>query len=215
MATNIERAIAFLREQFDQSEYLAARPEGKKYRLEHTMRVANIGKEIAQGENLDEEALVLGCLLHDLSHTETWDGEDGWLNHGRLAAKMARPFLETLDLSPEQVDEICYGIAIHVDDQADFPGERSPLALSIGDADNIDRFDVYRIHEQLSQASFLTLPYGEQLDRTSGYLAKLEKYKELAFATKTATKLWRDRIDFQIQFFTKLKAQLEASVGLL
>ncbi len=47
MATNIERAIAFLREQFDQSEYLAARPEGKKYRLEHTMRVANIGKEIA------------------------------------------------------------------------------------------------------------------------------------------------------------------------
>ena len=84
---------------------------------------------------------------------------------------MARPFLETLDLSPEQVDEICYGIAIHVDDQADFPGERSPLALSIGDADNIDRFDVYRIHEQLSQASFLTLPYGEQLDRTSGYLS--------------------------------------------
>lgn len=133
MATNIERAIAFLREQFDQSEYLAARPEGKKYRLEHTMRVANIGKEIAQGENLDEEALVLGCLLHDLSYAETRDGEHGWLNNGHQAAKMARPFLETLDLSPEQVDEICYGIAIHVDDQADFPGERAmrPVMLML------------------------------------------------------------------------------------
>lgn len=214
MGTNIERTVAFLKDQFDRSAFLATRPAGKKYRLEHTMRVANIGRQIARGENLDEEALVIGCLLHDLSYAETFY-ENNWLNHGRQAAHMARPFLETLDLSPEQVNEICYGIAIHVDDQADFPGERSPLALSIGDADNIDRFDVYRIHERLSSQSFLTLSHEEQLSTATELLTKLEKYKELEFATKTATKLWRDRISFQIQFFTRLKAQLEASTALL
>jgi putative nucleotidyltransferase with HDIG domain len=211
---NIARTVEFPKDQFDRSAYLTAHPGDKKYRLEHTMRVANIGRQIAQGENLDEEALVIGCLLHDLSYAETFQDND-WLNHGRQAARMARPFLESLDLTREQVEEICYGIAIHVDDQADFPGERSPLALSIGDADNIDRFDVYRIHEQLSHASFLTLPYDEQLERVDQYLLKLGKYQELEFATKTATKLWRDRVDFQIQFFTRLKDQLEASADVL
>ncbi|HPT83367.1 MAG TPA: HD domain-containing protein [Limnochordia bacterium] len=214
MGTNIERTIAFLKDQFDRSAFLADRPQDKKYRLEHTLRVANIGRQIAQGENLDEEALIIGCLLHDLSYAEVFH-ENDWRNHGRQAAKMARPFLETLDLSPEQIEEICYGIAIHVDDQADFPGERTPLALSIGDADNIDRFDVYRIHEHLSNSSFLTLSYEEQLQSVTELLSKLEKYKQLEFATKTATDLWRDKVGFQIQFFTRLKAQLEASVKLL
>ena len=214
MGTNIERTIAFLKDQFDRSAFLADRPQDKKYRLEHTLRVANIGRQIAQGENLDEEALIIGRLLHDLSYAEVFH-ENDWRNHGRQAAKMARPFLETLDLSPEQIEEICYGIAIHVDDQADFPGERTPLALSIGDADNIDRFDVYRIHEHLSNSSFLTLSYEEQLQSVTELLSKLEKYKQLEFATKTATDLWRDKVGFQIQFFTRLKAQLEASVKLL
>ena len=214
MGTNIERTIAFLKDQFDRSAFLADRPQDKKYRLEHTLRVANIGRQIAQGEDLDEEALIIGCLLHDLSYAEVFH-ENDWRNHGRQAAKMARPFLETLDLSPEQIEEICYGIAIHVDDQADFPGERTPLALSIGDADNIDRFDVYRIHEHLSNSSFLTLSYEEQLQSVTELLSKLEKYKQLEFATKTATDLWRDKVGFQIQFFTRLKAQLEASVKLL
>lgn len=48
MATNIERTVAFLKEQFDRSAFLASRPEDKKYRLEHTMRVANIGRQIAR-----------------------------------------------------------------------------------------------------------------------------------------------------------------------
>src|SRR5690625_5120751 len=103
------------------------------------MRVAYIGRQIAKGEGFDQEVLVIGCLLHDLSYVQYFVEEDDWLNHGRNAAKLARPFLETLSLSSAQVDEICYGIAIHVDDEADFKGERSPLALSIGDADNIDR----------------------------------------------------------------------------
>jgi hypothetical protein len=59
------------------------------------------------------------------------------------------------------------------------------------------------------------LPYEEQLNSVIQTLSRLEKYRILELATKRAAKLWRDRIDFQIQFFTRLKAQLEASDALL
>lgn len=212
MAQNISRTVDFLRQQFDQGEYMSKNPADKKYRLEHTMRVANIGRQIAKGEGLDEEALVIGCLLHDLSYVGTFTSDDDWLNHGRNAAKMARPFLETLDLSQEKVEEICYGIAIHVDDEADFPGERSPLALSIGDCDNIDRFDAYRIHETLKNRAFTDLSCDEQVEYVTNVLERLNKYIDMQMGTETATTLWKERIAFQIEFFNRLQAQLEASV---
>jgi len=59
-----------------------------------------------------------------------------------------------IGINPSEVDEICYGIAIHVDGKSDFKGEKTPLALSIGDADNIDRFDVYRIYDGLRYHKF-------------------------------------------------------------
>ena len=93
--------------------------------------------------------------------------------------------------------------------RADSPGS------CIADADNIDRFDVYRIHEHLSNLSFLTLPYAEQLRSVTEHLSKLRSTEHLEFATKTATELWRVKIDFQIQFFTRLASQLEASIDLL
>ena len=212
MAQNISRTVDYLRQQFDQSEYMSKNPADKKYRLEHTMRVANIGRQIAKGEGLDEEALVIGCLLHDLSYVGTFTSDDDWLNHGRNAAKMARPFLETLDLSQEKVEEICYGIAIHVDDEADFPGERSPLALSIGDCDNIDRFDAYRIHETLKNRAFTDLSFDEQVEYVTNVLERLNKYIDMQMGTETATTLWKERIAFQIEFFNRLQVQLEASV---
>lgn len=53
MNTNITRAIEFLKEQFEKSDYLSKNEKSKHYRIEHTMRVANIGKEIAiqEGSN--------------------------------------------------------------------------------------------------------------------------------------------------------------------
>lgn len=214
MEKNISKTIDFLKEQFDSSAYMSKNPKSKKYRLEHTMRIANIGKEIARKEGLNEESLIIGCLLHDISYRDDFHSEKDWLDHGRNAAKIARPFLETLELSNEQVDEICYGIAIHVDDESDFPGERTPLAKSIGDCDNIDRFDAFRIYENLEYKSFSELPYKEQMEYVIGVLGKLHKYMDMQFATKTATDMWIDKITFQIQFYERLKSQLESSVSI-
>lgn len=212
MNTNVTKAIEFLKEQFEKSDYMSKNEKSKQYRFEHTMRVANIGKEIALQEGLDEEALVLGCILHDISYMEDFNTEEDWLNHGRNAAKISRPFLESLGLKKEKIDEICFGIAIHVDDEADFPGERSPLAVSIGDCDNIDRFDVYRIYENMQNASFSSMSCQEQFDYVDKVLTKLDKYLNMKMATKTATSMWVDKISFQIQFYERLKSQLEWSV---
>lgn len=179
------------------------------------MRVANIGKIIAENEGLDVETLTIGCLLHDISYVNTFDTEEDWLNHGRNAAKIARPFLETLQFSESRVNEICYGIAIHVDDKSDFRGEATALAVSIGDCDNIDRFDVFRIYENLENKSFSKLPYQEQLEYILKYIDGLNRLKDMKMATTIAKKMWVDKINFQIEFYERMKAQFEYSKNII
>jgi len=206
----IEKAEALLKQQFDESDYLNEHPDSKAYRIEHTYRVANIGREIARNEAFDETEMVIACLLHDISYCEVF-GENGWLEHGRRAACIARPFLAELGLTEERINEICYGIAIHVDDKADFAGERTPFALSIGDADNIDRFDVYRIHETLDNDGFLGMAFEQKLQYCQKRLTRLRELIGMQMGTKTAEKMWRSRLSFYISFYEKLERQLEYS----
>ena len=211
MNNNIEKTKAFLLQRFDESPYYADHEDEKAYRLEHSMRVANLGERIARAENLDVEALVIACLLHDVSYCEEFKNREDKLNHGRRSAAIARPFLESLNLEPERVQEICYGIAIHVDDQADFEGERTPLAISVSDADNLDRFDAYRIYLDLEWKAFSKRPIAEKKETVTNTLEKLEKYLQVEFGTSFATQLWVERITFYRTFYQKLLTQLERS----
>ena len=212
MTAREEKAVAFLREKLKESPYFIKKPEAEHYRLEHTFRVAAIGREIARAEGLDEEKVVLGCILHDVSYCREFHGHADWKNHGREAAKIARPFLTELGLAHAAVEEICYGIAIHVDNEADFDGERTAVALTIGDADNIDRFDAYRIYETLDGIDFRKMPLQEKIVHVEATLEKLEDHMKLHFATETATKLWRERVSFYREFYRRLAGQFRASV---
>ncbi len=147
--TSLEQAEQFLKETYEKSEYLTAHPADKMYRLEHSYRVANIAREIARKEGLPQEELTIAGLLHDISYCDAFRSEEDWMDHGRKSARMVRDFLEKAGFSREMTEEICYGIAIHVDGEADFAGERTAFAQTVGDADNIDRFDAYRIYEKL------------------------------------------------------------------
>ena len=99
MGQNIYKTIEFLKDEFDKSAYLSKNQRLKEYRLGHSIRVANIGKEIAIKEGLDEEALIIGGLLHDISYINEFRSEEDWENHGRCSAKIAKRFLVTLELS--------------------------------------------------------------------------------------------------------------------
>ena len=210
----IAKTEEFLKEKLDSGLYLNAHPDAKAYRLEHTYRVANIGKQIAVEEGFDETEMVIACLLHDVSYCEEF-GEDGWMEHGRLSARIARPFLEELGLAEDRINDICYGIAIHVDDKADFEGERTAFALSVGDADNIDRFDVYRIHEGLANEGFIGKSFEDKSEYAVKRLARLKELKDLPMATKAAERMWKERLDFYISFYEKLVDQLNSSKSIL
>lgn len=112
------------------------------YRWQHTLRVTNIGKQLAEEEGANMEVVAAACLLHDMAH---FDDDDSYRDHGRLAAHISRPFLGEIGYSSEDVDAICYAVAVHVDGKADFESPATLEADIVSDADNIDRFGAYRI----------------------------------------------------------------------
>ena len=206
----VKKAEEFLRLKFDGGAYLNAHPDAKTYRIEHSYRVANIGLRIALEEGFDGTETVVACLLHDVSYCEDFGG-DGWREHGRRSARIARPFFEELGFPEDRIAVMCYGIAIHVDDEADFPGERTPFALTIGDADNIDRFDAYRIHETLRDDGFIEKSPDEKEEYVKKRLSRLRELTGMPMGTKTAGEMWRSRIDFYISYYEKLADQLKNS----
>ena len=177
--------------------------------------MANIAKAIARREGFDVTHAVIAGLLHDIAYCEKMTTEEDWKNHGRRSAAMARPFLESLELSSDTVNEICYGIAIHVDDQADFVWRRSPFCETVGDADNIDRFDAYRIYETLQSQHFSELPLAEKREKVESVLEKLNRLRSMKFGTTTACEIWAQRIEYYSSFYQKLRRQLANSSGIL
>ena len=123
--------------------------------------------------------------------------------------------LELIEKTEAFLKHICYGIAIHVDDKADFAGERTPFALSVGDADNIDRFDVYRIHETLCGDDFINMTFEQKLQYSQKRLGRLRELLEMPMGTKTAEELWKSRLSFYILFYENLVRQLECSERVL
>ena len=211
----IKKTEAFLKETFAASTYLQENPTERDYRLEHSYRVANIAKAIAEAEGFDVTYAVIAGLLHDIAYCEEMVTREDRMNHGRRSAAIARPFLESLGLSVDAVNEICYGIAIHVDDEADFEWERTPFCETVGDADNIDRFDAYRIYETLEYLGFSKMNLADKREKVASTLDRLIKYKEMKLGTVTAKNLWIQRLDYYIGFYEKLKAQLDSSISIL
>ena len=116
-------------------------------------------------------------------------------------------------MDKETLNDICFAIAIHVDDKADFEGCRCPFTETVGDADNIDRFDAYRIYETVRyQMKPEEHTLSENLNWLRQRLDRLEQLRKQKFATPAATELWRDKITYQTGYFSRLLNQMEASV---
>ena len=183
--TNIQKTEAFLKEQFAGCAYFKEHPADGEYRLQHSYRVAYAAGEIARKEGLDEEGL--------------------------MSARLARPFLEQLDLGKERVQEICYGIAIHVDGEADFPGEKTTFARSIGDADDVDRYDAYRIYDAMEWAGFRNLKIEDKRKWLQEKLDWIRWRLLQPSGTETARQMIEQRLLYQRQYYEKVLEQLARS----
>lgn len=178
-----------------------------EYRIEHSMRVANYAKFIAEKEDANVKICTIAGLLHDVGKFDT---EDNW-EHGRVSGQVAREFLKTTDLSKKEIEEICYAIAVHVDGKCGYEHEETLEAKITGDADNLDRYGAFRIYQ--------TLDWNE--DNISGSIesrieavrVRLQKryqlLKEFDLDTKTANVIWKDYLKHQIDFFERYLKELE------
>lgn len=207
----VELTEQFLKDSFTQSGIWQKDPTAAAYRLEHSYRVANIGRAIARKEAFDETAMVIACLLHDIAYCRELATPEEQRDHGRLSAQIARPFLEELGFDRETVENICYGIAIHVDDVADFEGERTTFAETVSDADNIDRFDAYRLYEGLYYAKFHEMTLQQKRARVERMLRQLQSLKEYKMATESAALMWDEKLNDTIAFYRRLDVQLQNS----
>lgn len=197
----------------------------KRYRFEHCLRVAAIGRRVAEQAELDAELLEIGCLLHDIGK---WDAQKP-VDHGRAGALIVKPLLLKYGLDTHDVHEVAQGIAMHTDGLSNprtdkdgtkkdarhrpyltFNAEPSVLARSIGDCDNIDRYSVYRIVDTVEHFSFLRLTSAEQKSWLRHYLDTLKELRRYHCATEAAQHLWIANVAFQEQCFRKLLAEVTA-----
>jgi uncharacterized protein len=175
-----------------------------EYRWKHTLRVAQFGKVIAENEAADIELIVAACLLHDMAWFDT--NSDNSREHGRIGAKKSKPVLKRLGYSQLQIENICYSVATHVDE--DHPDTLE--AKIVSDADNVDRFGPYRI----LQWCFADIEdYDKLAIKLSERIHRLEHYrKENPLFTPTGQQLFTEQLSLQIRFFSEFVGEKELSV---
>jgi putative nucleotidyltransferase with HDIG domain len=182
------------------NRYLA----GADYRWQHTLRVAQFGKVIAENEGADVESVVAACLLHDIAWFDT-DAENN-REHGRIGAQKARPLLESIEYSPRRIKNICYAIASHVDED----NLTTLEAKIVSDADNVDRFGPYRI----LQLCFPEIKnYDKMAGKVSERMPRLEQYRdENPLYTSTGKQLFAEQLNLQLRFFSEFVGEKKLSV---
>ena len=178
-----------------QRENSALDPE---YRWQHTLRVSNYGRMLAEAEGANVEWVIAACLLHDVAHFD----QDNWKDHGRLGAKIIRPLLADLGYGPEETENICYSVAVHVDGRADFSHPETLESKVVSDADNIDRFGAYRI---IQWCTVDVEGYGGLIDKLKERLRTMEDYRQRKMMeTETGHHLFNRQLELQIAFFKAL-----------
>jgi putative nucleotidyltransferase with HDIG domain len=177
---------------------------GADYRWQHTLRVAQFSKVIAENEGADVELILAASLLHDIAWFDTT--AENSREHGRIGAEKAQPFIQDLGFSRKQIKNICYSIASHVDE--DHPG--TPEARVLSDADNVDRFGPYRILQwcfsDIKDYELLAAKLNERIKR-------LEHYREEnPLFTPTGRQLFAEQINLQLRFFNEFVGEKKLSV---
>ncbi len=204
----LDEARRFVQAQLNSWE----RPESDRcYRWEHTLRVAAIGREIAEREGLDAEALELGCLLHDVGYA-VCRTEEEYIHHGPISARIAEEFLKEMGYDPEKTEAIRYGIWTHTEPEEDCPRPMTAFEQSIADADDIDRFGALRMANTLDQFDLMQQRPSKIVETCGKMIDRYTAYCGISRGTKTAQALWRDRLEYQISYYRRLLEQMKSGM---
>lgn len=208
MNDQIEQAHIFLKSHLYNSKMVLNEID---YRYEHSLRVANIGKRLSVIEGSNERVVVLACLLHDVGKFDTDDN----IEHGRVSAKIAKSFLETLELTKTEINDICYAIGVHVDRKCGYHYKDIVEAKIVRDADYIDRFGSSKTRLVISwELNQKPLSINDRVIKTKQALNMYHKLYNNSLETKSGDQWFKEKIKTQINFHNcyldELKLTLES-----
>lgn len=197
-------------------EYLSAcnAPfEEIEYRIGHSLRVANIGRRIAEVEGGDIYIVTIACILHDIGKFDTKNDSE----HGRVSEGLAMNFLKNSKLSVYVRNHICHCIGAHVDRISCNDHIVTLEEKIVRDADTIDRFGAHktklRMFWELENESCL---YHDIMNDTMRTLLMLEdNVLNRKLETEEGQRRFEGTIERQISFYRSLVEELSYSFDIV
>lgn len=130
-------------------------PEVLESNIQHTMRVVENAKRIAQAENIDVNKINIAATLHDIGKLRhDLAGGIDTFNHHETGAKLAEEFLTNqLKKSPEFAESISQMIARHSDIpfirrvKPDIPRAETREDFVLRDADVLDMVNIHGLRK--------------------------------------------------------------------
>ena len=159
----------------------------------HVERVVRLAKYIAEREGADVEVVVTAAKLHDIARGEK--------NHAIKGAEIARKILS--DRDPEFVERVAHCIEAHSFSSGVEPETLEAKVLS--DADKLDAIGAIGV----ARAFLYSGEKGRSIEETLEHFEeKLLKLGDCLY-TETARKIAERRHEFMLEFYRRLKEELE------
>jgi uncharacterized protein len=195
--------------QFARSHFATAKGS---HAWDHTLRVYNLCDHIGKAEGADRVVVRIAAYLHDIARGRQ-DSTNGRICHAQEGARLARFFLETLPLKPDQADNIVHCIESHR-----YRGRVPPQTLEakvVFDADKLDAIGAIGIARAYLFAGEVgarlhapdidvneARPYTRNDTGYREYIVKLGKIKQRILTTE-GRRLAERRHHFMEQFFNR------------
>ncbi len=200
------------------------------HNIEHVMRVYNLALKLAEHEKVDLDVIKIAVLLHDIGGANERKDPSGKTDHAVESAKLAKPFLQKLDLSKSKIDLILDCIVSHR-----YRSEQKPKTLEgkiVFDADKLETVGaigiarafvwvgknnahIYRKTdiEKYAKENLCGKINGRIQDKTKhspqiNWETKDKHVVEYLY-TKKAKQIVKKRIEFSKIFFSKLEKEIK------
>lgn len=188
--------------------------------FDHILRVLALAERIARAEGADLEVVRTAALLHDIAREQEDRGAGDKLDHAEVSAQEARAFLLKRGASEEFAGRVAEAIRAHR-----FRSARRAHSLEaqvLFDADKLDAIGAigvaraYAVAGALNQRLYSEPSGSETATRdqhNSGhspvaeFRVKLSRLRE-RFHTPTARALAEERHRFMVEFFERLKQEV-------
>ncbi|WDV45623.1 HD domain-containing protein [Clostridiaceae bacterium M8S5] len=198
------------------------------HKIDHVMRVYNLCKLIASGEeDVDIEVLSISALLHDIARVKESKDITGKVDHAILGGQMAEDLLSELGYEDAFIKKVKHCITTHRFRTGNLPNSKEAKILY--DADKIDAIGAvgiarcFMLSGQFRQRLMIDEPLEEYIKNNiteNGRLKDLSKHSpiieyELKFKkipsqmhTTKGKEIALERLEYMNKFYERLKNEI-------